>query len=173
LRVYMNEEKVWDVPRALNEKIKYNTVLFSLGSFHKMDDRYYLANIKLAVGDPDTRNKLITEGKFISRGILFNVNSDIIKPESYGALKNIAGVLAENKDVKVMIVGHTDSDGDENTNMDLSKRRAQAVKTALIQEFGIDASRMQTDGKGESVPADKNLTQEGKANNRRVEFIKQ
>ncbi len=100
------------------------------------------------------------------------MNKDVIKPESYGTLKSIANVLSENQDVKVKIVGHTDSDGDDASNLDLSKRRAEAVKNALEKEFSIDGSRMQTDGKGETQPVDKNNTVTGKANNRRVEFIK-
>ena len=172
VRVYLNEEKVWDIPKALNATTKYNSIIFGLANSRRTTDRYYLGNLKLAVGAPDTRNKLITEGKFITRGILFNVNSDNIKGESYGVLKDIASVLKENGDLKVSIVGHTDSDGDDKSNLDLSKRRAEAVKNFLIKEFSIDASRMQTDGKGETEPADKNLTPEGKANNRRVEFIK-
>ena len=70
------------------------------------------------------------------------------------------------------LLGHTDSDGDDASNLDLSKRRAEAVKNALEKEFSIDGSRMQTDGKGETQPVDKNNTVTGKANNRRVEFIK-
>jgi OmpA-OmpF porin, OOP family len=72
----------------------------------------------------------------------------------------------------VTIVGHTDSDGDEKANLDLSKRRAESVKQMLIKEFSIDAARMKTDGKGENQPSDVNTTSAGKANNRRVEFIK-
>ena len=126
----------------------------------------------MATGAPDTRNKIITEGKWVTRGILFDVNSDRIKAESYGSLKEIAGVLTENADLKVQIVGHTDADGDDTANLDLSKRRAASVKTALATEFKIDAARMDTDGKGESQPVDKNDNPAGKANNRRVEFIK-
>jgi len=100
------------------------------------------------------------------------VNSDRIKGESYGSVKEIAAVLTENKDLKIQIVGHTDSDGDEAANLDLSKRRAASVKAALANEFKIDASRMETDGKGESQPVDSNDTPAGKANNRRVEFIR-
>lgn len=172
LRVYLNEEKVWDVPRAFEADQKYNTLMFMTGRTHHAEDRYLLRSLRLAVGTPDTRNKLITEGKFVTHGILFDVNSDRIKPESYGVLKDIAGVLSENSDVKVKIIGHTDSDGDDKSNMDLSKRRAAAVKAALSKEFNIDAARMEADGKGESQPADKNDTPTGKANNRRVEFIK-
>jgi OmpA-OmpF porin, OOP family len=72
----------------------------------------------------------------------------------------------------VQIVGHTDSDGDEAANLELSRRRAAAVKATLTKEFAIDAARMDTDGKGESQPIDSNTTPSGKANNRRVEFIK-
>lgn len=107
-----------------------------------------------------------------SRGILFDVNSEKIKPESFGTLKEIAAVLKENSSVRVTIIGHTDADGDAKKNLDLSKRRAASVKNSLAKDFGIDAGRMQTGGKGASVPASPNTTAEGKANNRRVEFIK-
>ena len=86
--------------------------------------------------------------------------------------KEIAAVLSENADLKILIVGHTDSDGDEAANLDLSKRRAASVKTALANEFKVDVSRMDVDGKGESQPIDRNDTPAGKANNRRVEFVK-
>lgn len=173
IRVYLNEEKVLDLPRAFPANKTYSTVMFEIWSgMNNETDRYLVNNIKLAVGSPDTRNKLITEGKFVTRGILFDVNSDRIKPESYGVLKEISTVLTDNATVRVKIIGHTDSDGDDKSNLDLSKRRAEAVKAALSKEFGIDASRMESDGKGESQPADKNDSPAGKANNRRVEFVK-
>ncbi len=114
----------------------------------------------------------MTEGKFVTRGILFDVNSDKIKPESAGVLKEIGTVLKENPTVKVKIVGHTGADGDDKANMELSKRRAESVKNYLVKELGITADNLTTEGKGESQPVDKNDTAEGKANNRRVEFIK-
>ena len=172
-RVYINEEKVFDMPRAFAAGKTFNTLMFEIWSgMNNDEDRYLVNNITLAVGAPDTRNKLITEGKFVTTGILFDVNSDKIKPESYGVLKDISTVLKENPDVKVKIVGHTDADGKDADNMELSKRRAEAVKAILTSEFKIDESRMQTDGKGESQPVDKNDSPQGKANNRRVEFIK-
>ena len=173
LRVYVNEEKAYDLPRAFPADKSYSTVLFELwGDMNNDNDRYIFGNIKLAVGAPDTRNKLITEGKFVTSGILFDVNSDKIKPESYGVMKDIANVLTENSSVKVKIIGHTDSDGSDADNLALSKKRAESVKASLTKDFGIDATRLETDGKGESQPVDKNTTAEGKANNRRVEFIK-
>jgi outer membrane protein OmpA-like peptidoglycan-associated protein len=168
----MDDKKVWDLPKAVDESIKLNSLYFRNDAASNDNDAYYVGNIRLAVGSPDTRNKLITEGKFVTHGILFDVNSDKIKPESYGALKDIANVLNENADVKVKIVGHTDTDGDDKSNVDLSKRRAEAVKNMLSKEFSINADRMQTDGKGEASPIDVNTTSVGKANNRRVEFIK-
>ena len=171
VRVYMNAEKVWDLPRAISATAKLNTVLFNVtGGCGNCE--YYLSNLRVAVGAPDTRNKLLTEGKWVTHGILFDVNSDKIKGESYGSLKEIATVLKENADLKVLIVGHTDSDGAAAANLDLSKRRAASVKAALTKEFGIDAVRMDTDGKGATQPVDKNDNPAGKANNRRVEFIK-
>jgi len=118
------------------------------------------------------RNKLLTEGKLVSYGIYFDVNKDIVKPESYGTLKGIADVLTENPDVKVKIVGHTDSDGADAANLDLSKRRGAAVKTELVSNFGIDASRLETDGMGETKPVAPNDSPVNKALNRRVELIK-
>lgn len=172
LRVYVNSEKIYDLPKAFKSDAKYTSIVFAMQPGYKQDDYIVLGNIRLAVGAPDTRNKLITEGKFVTTGILFDVNKDVIKPESYGTLKSIAGVLNENADVKVKIVGHTDSDGDDKSNLELSKKRAEAVKASLAKDFNVEASRMETDGKGESDPADKNNTVTGKANNRRVEFIK-
>jgi outer membrane protein OmpA-like peptidoglycan-associated protein len=172
IRVYLNEEKVLDLPRAFASSINYNRITFARKDGTE-GDRYLLGNIRFAVGAPDTRSKLITEGKLTTRGILFDSGSDKIKPESYGTLKDIAQVLNENMDVRVMIIGHTDSDGDDAKNLELSKKRAAAVKEALSKDFNVDASRMETDGKGESQPSDKNDTPAGKANNRRVEFVKQ
>jgi len=171
LRVYANEEKVWDLPRAVSASAKLNALIFSIGGGCG-NCEYYLGNLRVAAGAADTRNKLLTEGKWVTHGILFDVNSDRLRPESYGTLKEVAAVLTENAALRVQIVGHTDADGDDATNLDLSKRRASSVKVALVGEFTIDAARLDVDGKGEGQPIDKNDTPAGKANNRRVEFIK-
>ncbi len=170
VRMYFNQEKVWDIPKALAKDAKLNSLIFTM-SYAEAVSQHYITNIRLAVGAPDTRNKILA-GKWVTHGILFDVNSATIKPESYGTLKEMANVLKENPDLKVKIIGHTDADGKDADNLDLSKRRAASVKESLTKEFGIDESRMETDGKGESEPLDKNDTPAGKANNRRVEFIK-
>jgi OmpA-OmpF porin, OOP family len=169
LRVYVNEQKIWDLPRVLDGNSSYKLVF---NPWMGDESSTYVTNIRMAIGAADTRSKLITEGKFSTNGILFDVNSDKIKPASYGVLKDIANTLEENPDVKVKIIGHTDSDGDAAKNLELSKRRALSVRDALITEFGIRADRMMTDGKGSSEPIAPNNSSEGKANNRRVEFIK-
>ena len=172
IRVYVDEEKVLDLPRAFPDIQLYSAALFEVWGDMKAQDKFLVGNLKLAAGAPDTRSKLITEGKFVTSGILFDVNSDRIKPESYGVLKDIAGTLTDNGAVKIRIIGHTDSDGNAADNLTLSKRRAESVKAALVSEFHIDGARMETDGKGASQPVDSNTNSVGKANNRRVEFIK-
>ncbi|WP_448520148.1 OmpA family protein [Rhodoflexus sp.] len=171
LRVYINETKVWDIPKAFESSADYR-LTFSTITYFLQDREVYLTNFRVAKGAPDTRNKLLTEGKFVTRGITFDVGSDKIKAESYGTLKEIAQVLSENPAIRVRITGHTDSDGNAAQNVELSKKRAAAVKNALAGEFRIDGSRLETDGKGASEPAEPNTTSQGKANNRRVEFTK-
>jgi len=169
LRIYHKGQKALDLPTVLYQQVKYNRLRFSLWGQNGFP---YITNIRFTSAAPDMRSKLLTEGKIVSYGIYFDVNSDKVKPESYGALNEIAKVLKENADVKIQIVGHTDSDGADASNLDLSKRRAAAVKNELSRNFGIDASRMETDGKGEGQPIAANDTPSNKALNRRVEFIK-
>ena len=174
VRVYFDSTKVLDLPRALDVNAIFNSVVFSASNpeYDNKDGAFFMSNIQLAVGAPNLRSKLINEGKFSTNGILFDVNSDQIKPQSFGSLQDIAQLLKENATVRMKIIGHTDADGNEQTNLELSKRRAASVMKALISNFGIDASRLQSDGKGKSEPVDTNDSSAGKANNRRVEFIK-
>jgi len=169
LRLYVNEDKLVDIPRFFSENKIYDFAFFR--SFFE-ECEVYLTNIRYAVAGEDTRSKLITEGRFVTNGILFDVNSDNIKPESGVVLKEIATTLQENPNVRVKIVGHTDSDGAEQANLLLSQKRATAIRTALSSFYGIDSNRLETDGKGESQPLNKNATPAEKAQNRRVEFIK-
>ena len=170
VRIYHQGQKVLDVPTNIYAETKFNKLLFSGWDRHSAP---FVTNIKITTASPDTRSKLITEGKLVTYGITFDVNKADIKPESYGTLKSIADVLTENPGVKVKITGHTDSDGDDARNLDLSKRRAESVKNELNAKFGIDASRLTTEGAGETKPVAPNDTPENKAKNRRVEFLKQ
>jgi OmpA-OmpF porin, OOP family len=174
LRIWFNETKLYDLPKAIPPGTEINQLYFDVKRYGGEDTEvgYAIGNIKIAKGLPDTRHKLVEEGKFSTTGILFDVNTAVIKPESSGVLKEVADVLQKHSELKVNIIGHTDSDGSDAANLELSIKRAEAVKQALIKDFGIDGARLESDGKGESAPAGDNKTKEGKAQNRRVEFIK-
>jgi OmpA-OmpF porin, OOP family len=169
-RIYHKSAKVLDMPTNVFDGTKFNRLCFRLSRGASCGS--YVSNIRITSAAPDMRSKLLTEGKLISYGIYFDVNKDVVKPESYGTLKGIADVLNENPEVKVKIVGHTDSDGADAANLDLSKRRGGAVKAELVKSFGIDASRLEADGMGETQPVASNDTPANKALNRRVELIK-
>lgn len=171
VRIYHKSAKVLDMPTNLYDGTQLNRLCFRLSRGASCGS--YISNLRITDASPDMRSKLLTEGKLVSYGIYFDVNKDVVKPESYGTLKNIADVLTENPDVKIKIVGHTDADGADAANLDLSKRRAASVKNELVKTFGIDAARIETDGKGEGQPVAPNDTPSNKSLNRRVEFIKQ
>lgn len=114
--------------------------------------------------------KIISQGKFVSRDILFDVGKATIKEKSFIEISRIASFMKEHPTLKFSIEGHTDSQGDATANQRLSEQRAEAIKESLIK-FGIQESRLTTKGWGESKPVDTNATQEGRAKNRRVEFI--
>jgi outer membrane protein OmpA-like peptidoglycan-associated protein len=169
VRMYINDQKVMDLPRGLQANYTYN--IFRIDD-NSDETTPLISNFRMAVGMPDMRNKLITEGKLVSYGIYFDVNSDKLKPESAPSIKEIATVIKDNPDIKVKIVGHTDSDGADDANLDLSKRRAESVKKELVTTYSIDSGRLETEGKGESQPIAPNDSGINKAKNRRVEFIK-
>jgi OmpA-OmpF porin, OOP family len=174
VRYWINGDKVYDIPQAVPAGASFNRIGFSVETSIYEDDQLgmYVSNIKVAEGTPDMRSKLLTEGKLVTHGILFDVASDKIKAESAGVLKEIAAILKENPELKIKVLGHTDSDGDAARNLELSKKRSIAVKAALAQAYGIDAARIETEGMGETKPIADNAFKEGKAQNRRVEFIK-
>ncbi len=116
---------------------------------------------------------IVDTGRVDIQSIYFTVNSANIRPESDVALNAIANVLAKHGDWQMSVEGHTDSQGEDAFNLDLSKRRAAAVKTALETRFAIAASRLTTAGFGETKPVADNATLEGRAHNRRVQFVKQ
>ena len=168
LRVYHAGQKVLDLPTLIPAGLNPDRLAFDISDNNGILP--YVSNIRITTAAPDTRNKLLEEGKLISYGIYFNVNSNKVKPESYGALNDIAKVIKE-ANVKVQIVGHTDNTGSDATNLDLSKRRAASVKAELVK-MGVSADMLTTDGAGASKPIAPNDTPSNKALNRRVEFIK-
>src|SRR5690606_8378281 len=104
--------------------------------------KVYIGNVKIAAGGIDLRNELISKGRWTTHGILFDVGSAKVRPESYGVLREIATVLKQNPDIRVRIIGHTDADGAEELNLKLSGERAAAVRGVLAKEFEIAEDRM-------------------------------
>jgi outer membrane protein OmpA-like peptidoglycan-associated protein len=106
-------------------------------------------------------------------GIYFDVDSDRIRTESNPVLRELADALQRNAQWQVTINGHTDAIGSAESNMDLSRRRSEAVRAALVERYGVAAARLSTHGYGGTVPKDTNETAEGRARNRRVELVRQ
>lgn len=117
-------------------------------------------------------NDLEQDGRVRIYGINFDFNSDVIRPESKSVIDQVAAMLKDKADMKLLIEGHTDSIGGEKFNQELSDRRANAVKRALVAT-GIDAARLRTVGKGMSTPISSNESEVGRAQNRRVELVKE
>jgi outer membrane protein OmpA-like peptidoglycan-associated protein len=167
LKLYLNEERMLNVPN-----LGFKPEMMTIGA--DFDNRFVrmsaLRNIRLNEGGKKLYDRIIAEGKFVTRGILFDVNKSTIKGESMGTINEIVQMMNAHPDLKFRVEGHTDGDGDESYNQKLSEERAAAVKNLLIKN-GIEATRLDSKGYGESMPVDNNSTQEGRANNRRVEFV--
>ncbi|MDT0622490.1 OmpA family protein [Croceitalea vernalis] len=172
-RLWVNETKYVDIPRIMPTETRVTTLKFKLEGFKDTKERLFLGNLKVAEGGVDLRRQLISEGRISTNGILFDSGSANIKPESMGIIRQIYQVLQQDATINLKIVGHTDSDGADDANMRLSKDRADAVKTALMTVYGVANNRLSTEGKGETEPVAENTDLDGKAKNRRVEFIKQ
>jgi OmpA-OmpF porin, OOP family len=131
-----------------------------------------ITNVRIASGGGmNLVGKKFTDAKIITHGINFDHDKATIKPESMGTLNMIVKVLNENPDLKFEVGGHTDGDGDADYNLNLSNQRAGAVKAQLII-MGVNASRLTAKGYGKTKPIADNTSDDGKANNRRVEFVK-
>lgn len=167
LKVYLDDARVLNIPN-----LGYNPTGLTL-AFHNPSGNLkgYVKNFKIAQGAVPLYDKFLTDGKIITTGIKFDVNKSTIKPESMGVLNEIYKIMSENADLKFSVEGHTDSDGDEKSNQKLSEDRAKSVMNKLI-EMGISSNRLKSQGFGESKPIQDNTSIEGKANNRRVEFVK-
>ena len=172
LRFWINEEKYIDAPSILQGKMGKHFLIQAMDILPEKGQFAGITNFRIAEAGEDLRSKLMKDGKFSTSGIYFNTNSAIVKKESFGIIKSIADLLQSDKAIKLNIVGHTDATGDDDFNQNLSIERAEAVKNILVTQFVIDETRLQYSGKGETEPVDENDTEKGRANNRRVEFIR-
>jgi len=163
-KVYIDEYRVINVN---NLSGKPNNVTFNINGYEDS----YIKNIRIAAGGIDIYKKVTTESRIIMHGILFDIDKATLKPESMGSINQIFNLMQKDPSLKFEIGGHTDNTGNADHNLTLSQQRADAVKEQLVK-MGIDASRLTTKGYGDTKPIDTNDTPEGRANNRRVEFIK-
>ncbi|SFV27736.1 OmpA family protein [Thermoflavifilum thermophilum] len=163
-KVYIDQYRVLNVNNLTG---KPNNVTFNVSGYEDS----YIKNIRVAAGGIDIYKKITTESRIIMHGILFDVDKATLKPESMGSINQIFNLMQKDPSLKFEIDGHTDNTGNAAHNLTLSQQRADAVKEQLVK-MGIDASRLTTKGFGDTKPIDTNDTPEGKANNRRVEFVK-
>jgi outer membrane protein OmpA-like peptidoglycan-associated protein len=169
-KVYVNERRVANVPNA--SFARSGEVWIQNIYSGSADSPLYLGPIRIAEGGVDLYDKLAADGRVATHGILFAMNSATIRPESTPTLDEIGTMMEAHPDLRLRIEGHTDATGDDASNLALSERRAEAVRGFLIASYGIDASRMEIQGLGETQPIDDNETPEGRQNNRRVELVK-
>ena len=136
------------------------------------DMPFIFTNMRIAQGGGmNIIGKKFTDAKIVTHGINFDYDKATLKPESMGTLNMIQKIMTGDLDVKFEVGGHTDGDGDAAYNLKLSQQRADAVRSQLIA-MGIDGARLTAKGYGKTKPIADNTTEDGKANNRRVEFVK-
>jgi outer membrane protein OmpA-like peptidoglycan-associated protein len=169
LKVYLDDTRLVNIPHY-----SYNPTGFTMYPYFasaKDNKAFYVKNVRIAKGGVKYYDRVLSEGKIIVNGIKFDVNKATLKPESMGPINEIYKLMIDNPAVNFSVEGHTDSDGDDANNQTLSEARGKTVMNKLI-EMGIPSNRLKSNGFGESKPIDNNSTPEGKANNRRVEFVK-
>ena len=169
LKIYLNDERLINIPH-----ISFNPTgitLNVLGYERDAGHHQYVKNFRIAKGGVKYYDRVLSDGKIIVNGIKFDVNRASIKPESMGPINKIYQLMQKQPDLNFSVEGHTDSDGGDEPNLTLSKERGKSVMDKLI-EMGISSNRLKSTGFGESKPIDNNSSPEGKANNRRVEFVK-
>ncbi len=170
LKVYLDDARVVNIPNLGINPEGLTICCDRMNSAGAEGRNRLIKNVRIAEGAVKLYDKLMQDGKIIANGIRFDVNKATIKPESMGVINSIYGLLKDHPELNLSVEGHTDSDGEAASNQTLSERRAQAVADQLAK-MGIDGSRLTSRGWGETKPVGPNNTSEGKAANRRVEFV--
>lgn len=165
LKVYLNGSRIVNIPNCARPQY------FTLQRPSWADHINLMTNVRLCKGAVPLYNRLITDGKIITYAITFDIGKANIKPESMTEINRIAQLMKDNGDLKFEVQGHTDNTGTVAGNQKLSEQRAQAIVNKLV-EMGIAANRLSAKGMGQSAPLADNSTDEGRAKNRRVEFVK-
>lgn len=167
LKVYIDRQRMASVPEIYQEEGPPAEIAFRLWA----STQPMITNVRFAEFSKPKPDLLATP--FVTHGIVFDSGSDRLKPESAPVMRQITAYMKEHPDVSILITGHTDNVGADAANLTLSEKRAAAVAASLAADFGVDAARMTTSGKGESAAMATNDSPEGRAMNRRVEFSKQ
>jgi hypothetical protein len=170
-KMYVNERRLYNIPELA---FRRDSVIRVFLDGAEEDGAVFLTSIRVAESETDVLyDALAADGRWATQGILFETGKADLKPESRPVLKEIAATLEQHVDLKILIEGHTDNVGSAASNLTLSDARAAAVKAALVSEHGADGERITTQGLGDTKPAMPNTTAEGRAQNRRVEIVKQ
>ena len=170
LKIYINGIRIANIPNA--KKPQWWSIYNNTWGGFEGKGNMRIKNIRIAKGAVPLYDRMMTDGKFITYGITFDVGKATIKPESMGEINRIVQLMTENPDLKFSVEGHTDSTGNAASNQTLSEQRSQAIVAKLV-ELGIAQDRLTAVGKGQNSPIADNNTDEGRAKNRRVEFVKQ
>lgn len=168
-KVYLDGQRISNVPRA---SLPRGDALYFQSERASEEAPVFVGPVRVHAGGRDLYDALEDEGRVAVDDILFATDRAEIKAESAEILEEIASMLREHADLQLLIEGHTDDRGGFQHNMELSKRRAEAVKRYLAEELGIDAGRLQTMGLGQTRPVAGNDTSEGRQQNRRVELVR-
>jgi outer membrane protein OmpA-like peptidoglycan-associated protein len=172
VKAYLGGERTVNDSDCLSGAV--DGIRFNFGDFRDVGDKaakYMMTSFRLAEGGKDFLTALTTEGRIVTHGITFDTGSDALKPESGPTLRKILQLLQNDPGLRFQVQGHTDNQGGDKVNTPLSERRAKAVKGWLTAQ-GVSEKRLTTKGLAATKPIDTNETAEGRANNRRVEFVK-
>lgn len=168
-KMYAGEERVASIPQV--DFPRGAGLAFYLSMYPHDGDDLYLDDVRIAEGGRAILyDELQATGHVITRGILFDTDSDRLRPESTPTLQDIASMLQQHPELRLRIEGHTDATGTDARNDALSAQRAEAVKTWLVNHKSITGDRLEVQGLGASRPVADNATAEGRQENRRVEL---
>lgn len=169
-KMYANERRLYNIPEL---PFKRDSVI-RLAVNASDQETVYFTSFRVAESETDVLyDALAAKGRWVTQGILFATGKSDIQPESRPVLKEIASTLKQHGDLKILIEGHTDNVGSAASNLALSDARAAAVKAVLAADYGVDGARITTKGLGDTKPSVPNTTAAGRAQNRRVEIVKQ
>ena len=179
LKIYINNKRVINIPNC-KSAVRMKIHQADWGGFH--GNKNYMTNFRYAKGAMELYEQKVTDmsavekaiaetGKFVTNNILFETAKATLKPESMDEIQKVAEYMKKNPSVRFEVQGHTDNQGSDAVNDPLSQQRAEAVVKAL-EGLGVDGFNLRAVGKGSHEPVADNKTDEGRAKNRRVEFIK-